>query len=73
MRVHKCDGPEADETGWAEGKVDLCPSHGQRARTQIVFKSRQTKRNIDRATGVVGTERGDSTKGGYISGRDLGR
>jgi hypothetical protein len=67
VRIHKCDGPEAKD-GWAEGKVDLCPEHGQRARTQIVFKSRQTKRNIDRATGVVGTDRG-----GYISGRDLGR
>ena len=68
MRVHKCDGPEADETGWADGKVDRCSYHGQQARTQIVFKSRQTKRRIDQATGVVGTDRG-----GYISGRDLGR
>lgn len=68
MRVHKCDGPEADADGWAPDKVDKCGHHGHSSRTQIVFKSRQTKRRIDRATGVVGTDRG-----GYISGRDLGR
>ncbi len=68
MRVHKCDGPEADEDGWAPDKVDKCGYHGYSSRTSIVFKSRQTKRRIDRETGVVGTDRG-----GYISGRDLGR
>lgn len=68
MRIHKCDGPKADEDGWAEGKVDLCKSHGQQARKQIVFKSRQTKTRLDRSAGIVGTDRGS-----YISGADSGR
>jgi hypothetical protein len=68
MRIHKCDGPEKDTDGWASGKVALCPWHGQRTRTQIVFKSMQTKRRLDTAAGVQGTDRG-----GYISGKDSGR
>lgn len=68
MTTHKCSGPEADETGWAEGGVNQCPHHGQRARTQTKFKSFQQKRRMDRAAGVQGTHRG-----GYISGRDSGR
>lgn len=68
MRIHKCDGPEADETGWAEGGVDQCPNHGQRNRNQPVHKSRQTKKRMDAAGGNHGTDRG-----GYISGTDYGR
>ena len=68
MKVHKCGGPEADADGWAEGGVNQCDQHGQRARNQPRHKSFQQKRRMDRAAGVQGTQRG-----GYISGRDSGR
>jgi hypothetical protein len=68
MKVHKCEGPEADADGWAEGGVNQCSAHGQRARGTRTHRSFQQKRRMDRAAGVQGTQRG-----GYISGRDSGR
>jgi hypothetical protein len=70
VRIHKCDGPEADETGWAPDKVDKCPHHGHSSRPQYTHRNvtGRQKRATDRAAGVQGIDRGS-----YISGRDSGR